>query len=179
MLLQRKRQRSVRHMMTEPLRFKGALLPFSGPRAAAACPVWRQLGEPSSTRSALNGFPFICHIISRIAETHCRHASWYIHGNILLQEASAPQDAFISSLICSACFPSFPLPQSHLGLRTLSWTLPNPRLTRPPFGSFITGLPPRSGDDHLSSSGSHNHLVNALIAFSLCVGYTGRGSIIS
>lgn len=45
---------------------------------------------------------------------------------------------------------------------------------------FIASLQPLSGDDHLSSTGSHNRLVNALIAFSLCVWATqGRRSIIS
>lgn len=52
----------------------------------------------------------------------------------------------------------------------------HPRALR---GPSVAGLPPFSGDDHPSSSSSRNRLVNALIAFSLCVGCTWRGSIIS
>lgn len=37
-----------------------------------------------------------------------------------------------------------------------------------PLPPFITCLQSLSGDDHLSSTSSHNRLVNALIAFSLC-----------
>lgn len=81
-------------------------------------------------------------------------------------------------LFAVVVFPSTPTISSQF-TPSLSSTLPHPRLTRSPFGSFITGLLPLSGDDHLSSTSSHNRLVNALIAFSLCVGYTGRGSIIS
>lgn len=89
--------------------------------------------------------------------------------------------AFKSSVIRCCCFSSSPFTPtiSFQFTHSLSSTLPHPRLTRSPFGSFITGLLPLSGDDHLSSTSSHNRLVNALIAFSLCVGYTGRGSIIS
>lgn len=108
---------------------------------------------------------------------------FFVHFNGFTHKPSARESpswrseldetAFAASVIFAALVVrSSPAASHNLISRSghsLSSPLPRPR-PHPPAASFITGPPPLSGDDHLSSTGSRNRLVNALIAFSLHVG---------